>query len=79
MNVFRSMNTNPQTLEAAIREINGDPASSIPFLVWLLENLASPIALPGKIDLYCHDCLHVLLNKGFSLEDEAFVVGFTMG
>jgi hypothetical protein len=31
------------------------------------------------IDLYRHDCLHLLLARGFSLHDEAFVVGFTMG
>jgi hypothetical protein len=79
MNEFSSTSANQQTLEAALRELNGDPPSSIPFLVWLLENPASPMPLPGKIDLYRHDCLHVLLKKGFSLQDEAFVVGFTMG
>lgn len=66
-------------LRDAIQSLDGDPPSSIPFLVWLLENPASPIALPGKIDLYRHDCLHVLLNRGFSLYDEAFVIGFSMG
>lgn len=67
------------SLQEALERMNGDPPCSIPFIVWLLENPASPIALPGKIDLYRHDCLHLLLNRGFSLEDEAFVVGFTMG
>jgi hypothetical protein len=68
-----------QTLQAAIAIRSGDPPLSIPFLVRLLENPASPIALPGKINLYGHDCLHILLNRGQSLSDEAFVVGFTMG
>ncbi|GAP94796.1 hypothetical protein NIES2104_13130 [Leptolyngbya sp. NIES-2104] len=46
---------------------------------WLLEHPHSPIALPGKINLYGHDCLHVILNRGHSLPDEAFIRGFTMG
>lgn len=76
MNIAVSQN---QTLGDALQTIGGDAPSDIPLVVRLLENPASPIALPGKIDLYRHDCLHLLLNRGFSLEDEAFVVGFTMG
>lgn len=68
-----------QTLQEAIAVRGGDPPLAIPFLVRLLENPASPIALPGKINLYGHDCLHILLDRGTSLYDEAFVVGFTMG
>ena len=67
------------SLQQALEAMNGDLPTGIPFLVWLLENPNSPIALPGKIDLFGHDCLHLLLNKSFSSEDEAFVVGFTMG
>jgi hypothetical protein len=66
-------------LQEALQLMGGDPPTSIPLIVWLLENPASPIALPGQIDLHRHDCLHLLLNRGFSLYDEAFVVGFTMG
>lgn len=75
----QGLETNQQTLQAAMAVRSGDPPLSIPFLVRLLENPASPIALPGKINLYSHDCLHILLNRGQSLHDEAFVVGFTMG
>ena len=67
------------TLGSAYGFIKGDAPSSIPFLVWLLENPDSLLALPGKIRLRDHDCLHLLLNKGFSLSDEAFVIGFTLG
>lgn len=67
------------TLRDALAAMQGDASDSIPFLVRLLENPASPMALPGMIDLYRHDCLHLLLGRGFSLHDEAFVVGFTMG
>ncbi|MGB8697934.1 MAG: hypothetical protein WCD18_00830, partial [Thermosynechococcaceae cyanobacterium] len=54
-------------------------STAIPWQVWLLENPSSPIAFPGSIDLYGHDCLHLLLNRGIFSFDEAFVVGFTMG
>jgi hypothetical protein len=55
-----------------------DRASDILFLKDLIENPDSPIALPGKISLKDRDCLHSLLNCGFPLEDEAFIIGFTM-
>ncbi len=51
----------------------------IPFVIWLLENPSSPLALPGKISLRNHDYIHLLLGRGISPEDEAFVIGFTMG
>jgi hypothetical protein len=51
----------------------------IPFVVWLLENPKSLLALPGKISLRHHDYIHILLSRGISSQDEAFVIGFTMG
>lgn len=51
----------------------------IPFVIWLLENPNSLLALPGKISLRHHDYIHILLGRGISSEDEAFVIGFTMG
>ena len=59
--------------------LEGDDASDIPFAVWLLENPDSPIPMPGKISLYNHDILHILLGRDKSSQDEAFIVGFTMG
>ena len=56
-----------------------DEQSDIPFMIRLLENPESIFPLPGKINLYNHDCWHILLARGISLFDEAFVVGFTMG
>jgi len=67
------------TLAQANALIRGDRQSSIPFLVWLLETPASPLALPGKIHLRERDYLHLLLGRGFSATDEAYVIGFTMG
>jgi hypothetical protein len=54
-------------------------ASDIPLVVRALENPASPIALPGAINLFGHDCVHILLGRGMTQRAEAFVVGFTMG
>lgn len=51
----------------------------IPFVIWLLENPNSLLALPGKISLRHHDYIHILLGRGVSSKDEAFVIGFTMG
>ncbi len=67
------------TLGEAYRSFVKDKQADIPFQVWMLENPASPIALPGNVDLYGHDCIHILLNRGMSNFDEAFVIGFTMG
>lgn len=53
--------------------------TKIPLIIWLLENPNSLVALPGKISLLHHDYIHILLNRGISTEDEAFVIGFTMG
>lgn len=53
--------------------------SSIHWFVWLLENPNSPISLTGAIDLENHDLIHILLNRGMDIMDEAMVIGFTMG
>ncbi len=67
------------TLDTAYQSLQGDPPDKIPFMVWLLENPASPLAMPGNIDLVGHDCIHLLLKQGFAAANEAYVVGFTMG
>ena len=53
--------------------------STIHWFVWLLENPKSPISLTGAIDLYNHDIIHILLDRGMEVKDEALVIGFTMG
>jgi len=68
------------TLRDAIQLLSVDRQSDIPLMIWLLENPNSPVALPGKVDLYGHDCMHAILNLGsHALPVEAFVLGFTMG
>ncbi|MBD2088836.1 hypothetical protein H6F67_03075 [Microcoleus sp. FACHB-1515] len=73
------LDPNRCTLDDAVQQLAIDPQSNIPFIVWLFEDSSSAIAFPGKINLYGHDCLHAILNRGHSLADEAFVKGFTMG
>ncbi|MEH2168803.1 MAG: hypothetical protein V7K41_19535 [Nostoc sp.] len=58
-------------------KLHGEP--KMPFVIWLLENPNSIVALPGKISLLHHDYIHILLDRGISSQDEAFVIGFTMG
>ena len=53
--------------------------TSINWFVWLIENQKSPISLAGAVDLYNHDIIHIILNRGMDVKDEAMVIGFTMG
>lgn len=55
------------------------PPTSIPWQIRLLENPSSRFALPGAITLEDHDVVHVILGRGLKLQDEAFVIGYTMG
>ena len=68
-----------KSLAQAYDELGGDDPSDIPWIIWLLENPESPLALGGSISLRNHDYMHILLGRGFSPEDEAFVIGVTMG
>lgn len=55
------------------------PPTAIPEEIRALENPESPEAFPGAISLERHDCIHILLGRGLLPQDEAFVIGFTMG
>lgn len=68
-----------QTLGNIYQQNKLDNQSDIPFIIRLLENPTSPVALPGKISLHNHDCLHIILGIGVSPQEEAFIIGFTMG
>lgn len=68
----------PVTLADKVTTQQIDQQKDIPYLVWLLENPNSPMPLPGAINLFNHDCLHILLERGVSSCDEAYIIGFTM-
>jgi hypothetical protein len=67
------------TLGQVRATLPGNDPNAISFVVRLFENPKSPIAFKGAISLERHDCVHVLLGRGLLPQDEAFVIGYTMG
>ncbi len=68
-----------KTLKEALKEFAIDKPGDIPIIVKLIQNPASPVALPGKISRLGYYCLHLLLERHLTSFDKAFVVGFSMG
>lgn len=66
-------------LGQALKDFGDMEQKDVPFWIWLFENPDSPLKFPGAMGLGNHDALHILLDRGLSNLDEAFVVGFTMG
>ena len=67
---------NMQSSEGALSQ------QDVPLIIKLVENPKYQIPcdpFPGRVSLWQHDCIHILLNCGMSSQDEAFVIGFTMG
>ena len=67
------------TLAQVLETMPAAPPSDIPWVVRLFENPKSWLRLRGAIELKPHDILHVALGRGLLDQDEAFVIGFTMG
>jgi hypothetical protein len=55
--------------------------SDVPLIIKLTENPKYFTArfFGGAVDLFSHDCIHILLGRGLLVKDEAFVIGYTMG
>ena len=53
----------------------------VPLIIKLTENpnYFTSRLFTGAVDLFSHDCIHVLLGRGLLPKDEAFVIGYTMG
>ena len=53
----------------------------VPLIIKLVENpkYFTSKLFTGAVDLFTHDCIHVLLGRGLLPKDEAFVIGYTMG
>ena len=53
----------------------------VPLIIKLVENpdCWTSKLFTGAVDLFRHDCIHVLLGRGLLPKDEAFVIGYTMG
>lgn len=67
------------TLAEVRATLPGNKANDIDLMVKLIENPRSPYAITGAISLPDHDCVHILLGRGLLSQDEAFVIGYTMG
>ncbi len=61
----------------------GNPPGDVPLLVRLTENPEFHFNglgfFKGRVTLEQHDYAHIVLGRGLTLMDEAFVIGFTMG
>jgi hypothetical protein len=64
-------------------EALGAKQENIPLMIQLVENPRYDIPgfdiFHGAVDLRTHDAIHILLGRGLLADDEAFVIGFTMG
>lgn len=73
------LDTDDMTIAEVLATMPAAEASEVPEIIRKYENPESPDALPGAISLARHDCIHVLLGRGLHVQDEAFVIGATMG
>ncbi|MEL6532794.1 MAG: hypothetical protein AAFN09_05470 [Pseudomonadota bacterium] len=73
------LDTDDSTLAAVLATMPAANADDVPEIIKKYENPESPDALPGAIHLDRHDCLHVLFGRGLHVQDEAFIIGATMG
>jgi hypothetical protein len=76
---YPGLDNDPIPLDELIASLPGASDVEIPQIVRQLENPSSPVALPGAVTLGRHDVIHILLGRGLLDQDEAFVLGFTMG
>lgn len=68
-----------KTLAEVKKTLPANSPDDISKIVKLLENPKSPVALKGAVTLERHDAIHIVLGRGLLPQDEAFVIGFTMG
>ena len=76
---FPGLNNDARTLRDVLDELPAAPPAAIPWVVRLFENDQGWLRLHGAVNLEHHDMIHVLLGRGLLDQDEAFVIGFTMG
>jgi len=76
---FPGLDNDSLTLRQVLATLPAAPPAAIPWIVRLFENPAGLLRLHGAVSLADHDKIHVLLGRGLLDQDEAFVLGFTMG
>ena len=67
------------TLQEKLNQIQIERPKDIPWIVQLLKSPRSLLALPGNISPESYHCLHALLNRDKTRQDDAFLTGFCMG
>jgi hypothetical protein len=73
------LDNDDMSLQSVRDTLPANNADDISLIVRIFENPKSPIAFKGAISLDRHDCVHILLGRGLLPQDEAFVLGYTMG
>ncbi len=73
------LNNGHMILKEVYDTLPGFSAEEITWHVKMFENPMSPIAFSGAVELAPHDCIHILLGRGLLNQDEAFIIGYTMG
>ncbi|MBL0319396.1 MAG: hypothetical protein IPP74_08955 [Alphaproteobacteria bacterium] len=76
---FPGLDNGHLTLKQVRDTLPANQPEDIHWLVRLFENPASKISFRGAVSLRRHDFIHILLGRGLLSEDEAFVIGYTMG
>ena len=76
---FPGLDNDALTLRQVLATLPAAPPAAIPWIVRLFENPEGWLRLHGAVNLADHDKIHVLLGRGLLDQDEAFVLGFTMG
>ena len=77
--------SNGKKLKTALKEMSDWRLDSkdVPWIIRAIENPKSLLCefgiFPGCVNLFSHDCIHIILGRGILPKDEAFVIGFTMG
>ncbi|MCV6574661.1 MAG: hypothetical protein OIF58_02910 [Cohaesibacter sp.] len=67
------------SVNEVLNTLPASPIEKIPAIVRLLENPSSPYHLAGPASLGVHDILHTVLGRGLLQQDEAFVIGYSVG
>jgi len=76
---YPGLNNSELTLGDVLKTLPGVSETDLPEVLYEFEDPNSPKALVGAVQLDRHDVIHVLLGRGLLDQDEAFVLGFTMG
>ncbi len=76
---YPGLNNSELTLGDVLKTLPGVSETDLPEAVYEFEDPNSSKALVGAVPLDRHDVIHVLLGRGLLDQDEAFVLGFTMG